>query len=153
MYEINSPILDFYPEDFQTDMNGKKQDWEAIVKIPFIDEERLLKAMKSEIPFLWILNARQLLTFITWQVENIVSPRKRGAEMSLVSTAKPSFTMKIKAGFTLRRPVSSRIWRLANINAGQNLSIYQSLEMEWSLSAVCLRACIWEHRRLQVSPP
>lgn len=29
------------------DMNGKKQDWEAVVKIPFIDETRLLKAMKT----------------------------------------------------------------------------------------------------------
>jgi 5'-3' exonuclease len=42
-----SPIKDFYPNDFELDMNGKKQDWEAIVKIPFIDQDRLLKAMKS----------------------------------------------------------------------------------------------------------
>ena len=27
-------------------MNGKKMEWEAVVKIPFIDEHRLLKAMK-----------------------------------------------------------------------------------------------------------
>ncbi|PPQ77620.1 hypothetical protein CVT25_011231 [Psilocybe cyanescens] len=45
MYDPNSPILDFYPLEFEQDLNGKKQDWEAIVKIPFIDEERLLKAM------------------------------------------------------------------------------------------------------------
>lgn len=45
MYDPNSPILDFYPKDFEADLNGKKQDWEAIVKIPFIDQERLLKAM------------------------------------------------------------------------------------------------------------
>ncbi|KAF8150162.1 exonuclease II [Crassisporium funariophilum] len=47
MYEPNSPILDFYPLEFEQDLNGKKQDWEAIVKIPFIDEVRLLKAMAS----------------------------------------------------------------------------------------------------------
>jgi 5'-3' exoribonuclease 1 len=45
MYDANSPILDFYPTDFQQDLNGKKQEWEAVVKIPFINQERLLKAM------------------------------------------------------------------------------------------------------------
>jgi 5'-3' exoribonuclease 1 len=45
MYDVNSPILDFYPTEFEQDLNGKKQDWEAVVKIPFIDEDRLLKAM------------------------------------------------------------------------------------------------------------
>ncbi|KAI8977920.1 exoribonuclease 1 [Pilobolus umbonatus] len=47
MTNTTSPIIDFYPTDFDTDMNGKKQEWEAIVKIPFIDEQRLLDAMKS----------------------------------------------------------------------------------------------------------
>ncbi|KAI1796936.1 exonuclease II [Ganoderma leucocontextum] len=47
MLDSNSPILDFYPTEFELDLNGKKQDWEAIVKIPFIEEHRLLKAMRS----------------------------------------------------------------------------------------------------------
>ena len=49
MVNPNSPILDFYPHDFSLDLNGKKQDWEAIVLIPFIDERRLLDAMRSTI--------------------------------------------------------------------------------------------------------
>ncbi|KAF8195285.1 XRN 5'-3' exonuclease N-terminus-domain-containing protein [Mycena galopus ATCC 62051] len=47
MYSANSPILDFYPLEFDLDLNGKKQDWEAIVKIPFIEESRLLGAMQT----------------------------------------------------------------------------------------------------------
>ncbi|EMR10262.1 hypothetical protein PNEG_01528 [Pneumocystis murina B123] len=46
MDDETSPIRDFYPENFELDMNDKKASWEAIVKIPFIEEERLLKAMK-----------------------------------------------------------------------------------------------------------
>ena len=60
MYNPDSPILDFYPTDFEQDMNGKKQEWEAVVKIPFIDETRLLQAMacmlSSVIPISLIVN-------------------------------------------------------------------------------------------------
>ena len=34
----HSPIIDYYPPEFETDLNGKRQDWEAVVLIPFIDE-------------------------------------------------------------------------------------------------------------------
>lgn len=36
-----SSVIDFYPKDFDTDMNGKKQEWEAVVLIPFIDEVKI----------------------------------------------------------------------------------------------------------------
>lgn len=45
MTQATSKVIDYYPADFETDLNGKKQDWEAVVLIPFIDENRLIDAM------------------------------------------------------------------------------------------------------------
>ncbi|KAG8762834.1 hypothetical protein FRC11_007551 [Ceratobasidium sp. 423] len=47
MFSEHSPILDFYPKDFELDMNGKRQEWEAVVKVPFIDQQRLLTSMAA----------------------------------------------------------------------------------------------------------
>lgn len=41
MTNPDSPIYDFYPKDFESDLNGKQQEWEAVVLIPFIDEKKL----------------------------------------------------------------------------------------------------------------
>lgn len=38
MTSTNSKVIDYYPTSFDTDLNGKKQDWEAVVLIPFIEE-------------------------------------------------------------------------------------------------------------------
>ena len=46
MVSSTSPLIDFYPSDFATDLNGKQQEWEAVVLIPFIDEKRLLEVMQ-----------------------------------------------------------------------------------------------------------
>lgn len=45
MLEERSPILDYYPLTFEQDMNGKRNPWEAVVIIPFINEDRLLAAI------------------------------------------------------------------------------------------------------------
>ena len=44
MVNEDSPILEFYPLDFGIDQDGKKNPWEAVVLLDFIDERRLMAA-------------------------------------------------------------------------------------------------------------
>lgn len=44
MCDPRSPIKDFYPTDFDVDMEGKRAEWEGVVLVPFIDQTRLLQA-------------------------------------------------------------------------------------------------------------
>lgn len=47
MIDEKSPIIDFYPEDFQVDLNGKKASWQGVALLPFVDEVRLKQALES----------------------------------------------------------------------------------------------------------
>jgi len=59
MVTDSSPVKDYYPVDFETDLNGKLQDWEAVVLIPFIDEVAtfLLVTMITAIVLVMVMTA------------------------------------------------------------------------------------------------
>lgn len=46
----DSQIIDFYPVDFRVDLNGKKFAWQGVALLPFVDEERLKKALEEVYP-------------------------------------------------------------------------------------------------------
>ncbi|CAM9675815.1 unnamed protein product, partial [Phaeothamnion confervicola] len=50
MQDPESPIKDFYPEDFKIDQNGARTPWEAVNLLPFIDASRLFAAVHDRCP-------------------------------------------------------------------------------------------------------
>jgi 5'-3' exoribonuclease 2 len=50
MTEEDSEIIDFYPETFPIDLNGKKFSWQGVALLPFIEEKRLLSVVRKQYP-------------------------------------------------------------------------------------------------------
>lgn len=47
MTNPDSPLREYFPENFETDLNGKTQQWEAVVLIKYIEEDILLNSMAT----------------------------------------------------------------------------------------------------------
>ena len=50
MTSPDSPIIQFYPTNFEVDMNGKKNPWEGVNLLPFIEINLLLDTIKQYAP-------------------------------------------------------------------------------------------------------
>nr|XP_043905512.1 5'-3' exoribonuclease 2 isoform X2 [Solea senegalensis] len=50
MSSPDSSIIDFYPDDFAIDLNGKKYAWQGVALLPFVDERRLRAALADVYP-------------------------------------------------------------------------------------------------------
>uniref|UniRef100_A0A673G3S5 5'-3' exoribonuclease 1-like n=1 Tax=Sinocyclocheilus rhinocerous TaxID=307959 RepID=A0A673G3S5_9TELE len=67
MTSPGSPIVEYYPQDFKTDLNGKQQEWEAVVLIPFIDENTFHFTLTDKCNYYYFC-----LFFVFIVVKNIV---------------------------------------------------------------------------------
>ena len=47
MEDPRSPLAEFFPEDVPVDFEGKRNDWEGVVLLPFLDADRLKAAVAS----------------------------------------------------------------------------------------------------------
>ncbi|KAH8238853.1 hypothetical protein KR038_004666 [Drosophila bunnanda] len=76
MSKPDSPIIDFYPEDFKIDLNGKKFAWQGVALLPFVDEKRLFKAL---VPYYDQLTGEE------------VRRNKRGENYLYITTSSPHY--------------------------------------------------------------
>ncbi|KAL2116977.1 hypothetical protein VTJ04DRAFT_9145 [Mycothermus thermophilus] len=93
MTHEDSPILDFYPEEFEIDLNGKKMAWQGVALLPFIEMPRLLAAMKTR--------------------EHLLSPEDQarnepGKDVLLISDAHPLLYDDITAHFYSKKKGSTK---------------------------------------------
>ncbi|EDO15613.1 hypothetical protein Kpol_1006p9 [Vanderwaltozyma polyspora DSM 70294] len=85
MYNQDSPILDFYPSEVKLDRNGKSADWEAVVLISFVDQERLVAAMEPLLKDLEPKDARRnkFGTDILFLYENVEKENYRSPNINI----------------------------------------------------------------------
>ncbi|XP_068081097.1 5'-3' exoribonuclease 2 homolog [Anabrus simplex] len=75
MSDPDSPIIDFYPEDFKIDLNGKKFAWQGVALLPFVDEKRLFKALE---PYYDALTAAEKRRNVRGDDRLYVAPKNSG---------------------------------------------------------------------------
>eukprot|EP00635_Sarcinochrysidales_sp_CCMP3193_P000423 CAMPEP_0118911102 /NCGR_PEP_ID=MMETSP1166-20130328/12942_1 /TAXON_ID=1104430 /ORGANISM="Chrysoreinhardia sp, Strain CCMP3193" /LENGTH=941 /DNA_ID=CAMNT_0006850579 /DNA_START=64 /DNA_END=2885 /DNA_ORIENTATION=- len=79
-----SPVIDFYPEDVEVDPNGKAMPWLHVVLLPFVDERRLLAAVKDAVAKTTDPRDRRLVEDATRKRDAVVYARAEHALAKLV---------------------------------------------------------------------
>lgn len=102
MSSNTSPIIDFYPTSFHIDLNGKKAAWMGVALLPFIDEERLFRALAKVYDQLTdseklrnslgshLLFVSKQHPLLTNAFEEVVADGKRGEPIPVPETADTS---------------------------------------------------------------
>jgi len=98
MTDQASPLAEFYPRDFEVDLNGKTNSWEAIVKIPFIDEQKMIDVLTT------IDHARELTP--QERLRNLPGIERKFVPQVIV---KETVVDKVKRGVATQLPVQKPI--------------------------------------------
>lgn len=109
MTDEASPLADFYPRDFEVDLNGKTNSWEAIVKIPFIDEQKMIDVLTT------IDHARELTP--QERLRNLPGIERKFVPQVVV---KESFVDKVKRGVVTQVPVQKTSQNKGVVNGFQS---------------------------------
>lgn len=91
MLNQESPIIDFYPTHFETDLNGKVQEWEAVVLIPFIDEVRM--ACGTLLTFPYVSHSEMISRLLNKQIDRQSGRKKEDRHPMLCSISDMLFVV------------------------------------------------------------
>ena len=131
MRDADSPLIEFYPQSFTVDMNGKRWPWEAVVLLPFIDSQKLRNAASQ-------INQQGQLTkeevdrnsvdqaVVFYSSENVDYQKKAIKRNDSVGELEPLNPLYPQFGgvencTTVRVPFSKSHWRYKNTSARQGM--------------------------------
>ncbi|EPX72136.1 5'-3' exoribonuclease Dhp1 [Schizosaccharomyces octosporus yFS286] len=144
MTEADSEIIDFYPEDFVIDLNGKKFEWQGVALLPFIDENRLLSAVSRIYPSLSEDEARRntsgsSLLFVSEHhpmypevVKHLYSKKKQGKPLKLSGKVGHGIFGKVSNDDSILPNVSVQC--PVDVTTAEALQKYGNIENNQSLS-------------------
>uniref|UniRef100_A0A8D8TWE9 5'-3' exoribonuclease n=1 Tax=Cacopsylla melanoneura TaxID=428564 RepID=A0A8D8TWE9_9HEMI len=135
MSNPDSQIIDFYPEDFKIDLNGKKFAWQGVALLPFVDETRLHRALA---PYYGKLSTEEILRNVRGDDRIYI-----GSDNEMYSLLKGLYTGKKKDVETevMNQGMRGRVLLSQdNVNQGGSLvSPVRGLEVVRSNTVYCMK--------------